>query len=337
MDRFRFHLSYSYFTLYANLLLFFFRRIDIFEKETWSDLLLVFMISCITTFLFTFILPLRDAIFPSIQTENVSFIDMLIGVALLEEIVKIIPVLIILKTMKSINEPIDYLIYASVSALGFAFLENIDYIYMYKEDSFNIVGIRSFLPTAMHIFTTSIIGIGIYNFQKEKKYKFLIISFISAILLHTIYNQFGSIVVPISGIGIPLYFIILLFPSFYYGSEMKKLLKESPFFDINKITDTKDRWNSSDEIKNNYKIPNSKNTIFIFRMLLGVFVIDAIFEYIQSGTYTIDLLRLLVGCGMIFIGFVKGPLNIGDLSKYRQRQLRKIKKETADKKSKHQD
>ena len=46
-----------------------------------------------------------------------------------EEIIKIIPVLIILKTTKFINEPIDYIIYSSISALGFAFIENIQYIY----------------------------------------------------------------------------------------------------------------------------------------------------------------------------------------------------------------
>jgi len=148
-------------------LMFFLRKIDIFETETWKDLLLIFMTGCVITYLFTLTLSIRDSIFPGLQTDSPSFIDMLIGVATIEEIVKIIPVLIIIKITKLINEPIDYLIYASVSALGFAFLENINYIYEYKDAHVNIVGVRSFMPTIMHVCTTSIIGAGIYKFQKE--------------------------------------------------------------------------------------------------------------------------------------------------------------------------
>ena len=96
-------------SLYIPVCLIYFLRekVDIFEKETWADLLLVFMISCIITFLFGFILTFRDSVFTTLHTDNPSFVDMLLGVAFLEEIVKIIPVLIILKLMKSINEPID--------------------------------------------------------------------------------------------------------------------------------------------------------------------------------------------------------------------------------------
>ena len=296
-------------------LMFFLRRIDVFETETWKDLLIIFMISCIITLLFGFILPFRDSIFTSLQTDSPSFVDMLLGVALLEEFVKIIPVLIILKAMKSINEPIDYLIYASVSALGFAFLENIDYIYNYKDAQLNIVGIRSFMPTVMHICTTSIIGHSIYKFQKENKYKFLIIGFGSAILAHTIYNLY-----------FPWYTLVLL--SGYYGVLMKSLLKESPFLDIAKITNEEDKWNSNktgkqqkkeqvvsvkDKIEGTNKLPNSANTIFILKMLLGVFIIDAIFEYIQSGTYPLSFLGEIIIVVVICFGFIRGPLNKGDI------------------------
>jgi len=276
------------------------------------------MTGCVITYLFTLTLSIRDSIFPGLQTDSPSFIDMFIGVATIEEIAKIIPVLIIIKITKSINEPIDYLIYASVSALGFAFLENINYIYEYKDAHANIVGVRSFMPTIMHVCTTSIIGASIYKFQKENKYKFLIIGFGSAILAHTIYNLY-----------FPWYTLVLL--SGYYGVLMKSLLKESPFLDIAKITNEEDKWNSNktgkqqkkeqvvsvkDKIEGTNKLvkwPNSGNTKFIFKMLFGVFIIDAIFEYTQSGTYTINLLILLVSCAGIFLGFFQGPLNKGDI------------------------
>jgi len=299
-------------------LMFFLRKIDIFETETWKDLLLIFMTGCVITYLFTLTLSIRDSIFPGLQTDSPSFIDMLIGVATIEEIVKIIPVLIIIKITKLINEPIDYLIYASVSALGFAFLENIDYIYAHKDAHINIVGIRSFMPTVMHVFTTSIIGAGIYKFQKENKYKFLIIGFGSAILAHTIYNLY-----------FPWYTLVTL--SVYYGVLMKNLLKESPFLDIAKITNEEDKRNSlktdsqqkteqvvsvkekGRRINKLVKWPNSGNTKFILKMLFGVFIIDTIFEYTQSGTYNVYLLILLMQSAGIFLGFFQGPLNKGDI------------------------
>ena len=61
------------------------------------------------------------------------------------------------------------------------------------------------------------------------------------------------------------------------------------------------------------KWPNSVNTKFIIKMLFGVFLIVAIFEYTQSGTYTINLLILLVSLAGIFFGFFQGPLNKGDI------------------------
>lgn len=61
----------------------------------------------VITYLFTLTLSIRDSIFPGLQTDSPSFIDMLIGVATIEEIAKIIPVVIIIKITKSINEPID--------------------------------------------------------------------------------------------------------------------------------------------------------------------------------------------------------------------------------------
>ena len=54
------------------------------------------------------------------------------GIGLIEETVKIIPFLLMLKFSRQINESIDYVIYASVSALGFAFMENLIYCLLFK-------------------------------------------------------------------------------------------------------------------------------------------------------------------------------------------------------------
>ena len=105
---------------------FFFRRIDVFEQESWKDMMLVFVVSCITLLIYfysPFIGFVQSTFELPDELGNASFLQMLFAIAIPEEIIKIIPVLIILKTTKFINEPIDYIIYSSISALGFAFIE----------------------------------------------------------------------------------------------------------------------------------------------------------------------------------------------------------------------
>jgi len=50
------------------------------------------------------------------------------GIGLIEESIKIVPVLIVIKFSKIIDESVDYVVYASVAALGFALAENIGYL-----------------------------------------------------------------------------------------------------------------------------------------------------------------------------------------------------------------
>lgn len=62
-------------------------------------------------------------------TEHIfnNFLYCILGIGLIEEIVKIIPLLVIILLRKGDLEPYDYIFYAAVSALGFAFAENIMY------------------------------------------------------------------------------------------------------------------------------------------------------------------------------------------------------------------
>tara|TARA_B100000902_G_scaffold399848_1_gene472989 strand:- start:9861 stop:10949 length:1089 start_codon:yes stop_codon:yes gene_type:complete len=350
-------------------------RVDIFEKESWGDILSIFVISCASTIIFAELLPIRDLYFPSVNTNNTTFFDMLIGVAFLEEIVKIIPVIVFIIITKSINEPIDYLIYASVSALGFAFIENIGYIVNYSQTGIHIVGIRSFFPTTMHIFTTSIIGVAIFN-KKEKKSN-VFIPFIGAVLIHTCYNYFISTPV--------LPYIILVMLGVFYAESIKKLLKKSPYWNPIKITNKVDDLNFGDyrpgsfrknlpkyllekgynsqmkiqlnttnlnnvdhelgsdsyheqlieiitennvkdKIKYKYLIPESNptsyNTKYVLYMLIGVLIIDAIFELINTGTYNLALLDfyLIFMIYLIFMSFFTGPLNTNDLDEIKIKQ-----------------
>ena len=201
-------------------LLVFLHQIDVFEREKFKNILTVFFLSFIFSFAYSLIwVPLYHQFLEGFED---GFIYNLLRAGIPEEIVKILPVIIILKRTKYINEPIDYLIYASSSALGFAFLENIDYIYDYKESSPNIIAIRSLLPTFMHIACSSVFALGIFFYQETRKIKYVFSFYFIAAFTHALYNAY-------------LTYIIIFFIIIYYARLMRALLNISPFFEEEKI------------------------------------------------------------------------------------------------------
>ncbi|MBL4755697.1 MAG: PrsW family intramembrane metalloprotease [Flavobacteriales bacterium] len=132
--------------------------LDIYERERFKFLLLVFLISCSLSFL---VFPLTDVVNGLGLSMNGEFWNdwwySVIGIGLIEEIVKIMPFLFILKLTKQVNEPFDYILYGSVSALGFAFIENV--LYLYQSNLLAIYG-RALFASVAHMFFTSVICYG---------------------------------------------------------------------------------------------------------------------------------------------------------------------------------
>lgn len=198
--------------------LIFLYKIDVFERERFKDIFVVFLMSLIiSTLLGVLWVPVRDTLLGPMEE---GFVVMFLGAGLPEEIIKIIPVLIVLKRTKFINEPIDYVIYASTAALGFAFFENISYIYNFKEAYPNIMAVRSLYPTLMHIATSSAIGLGFFFYHETKKFKYLIVFYFLASIAHAIYNVF------------PYTLIILII---FYARLIQSLINISPFYDEDNI------------------------------------------------------------------------------------------------------
>ena len=156
-------------------------KLDIFNKEKKRHLLLIFILSLfftsLTQFPYDFIhnLGFKDSI-------NVlpSFTYSVFGIGLIEETMKLIPLLLILKFTKAIDEPYDYILYASVSALGFAFIENAMYLNNY---GIEIINARALYATVAHMTFSSILAYGLFLIKfKQSKYNAVLI-FISFYLL----------------------------------------------------------------------------------------------------------------------------------------------------------
>jgi RsiW-degrading membrane proteinase PrsW (M82 family) len=91
------------------------RKLDIYEPEKWRYIIIIFVVSCLTIW----------AVFPiSSFINNLGFVlngnpinDFLycvFSIGMVEELVKLVPVIIFINNKKMFNESYDYLFYASV-------------------------------------------------------------------------------------------------------------------------------------------------------------------------------------------------------------------------------
>jgi len=157
------------------------RFIDLYDPERWVMLIAIALLGMITA-LFSF--PLYH--FTELELgykQNGKFLHDLIyavlNIGLIEELVKIVPLLLLLRFGKLIREPIDYLIYAGVSALGFAFAENLLY---FRETNLNIIHTRAMLSVLMHMFFSMIIAYGLM-YSKLHKHRNRLLRFFGYYLL----------------------------------------------------------------------------------------------------------------------------------------------------------
>ena len=149
----------------------------------------------------------------------------------LHKIIYRLPVLIILKYTHAINEPVDYLIYGSVSALGFAFAENLLYFNSYGPQ---IIMGRALTAVVFHMFLTSLATYGIM-LSKYKASKGILSDsikfFLLASLIHGLYD-FWLINQSVSRFGI-ISMIILVLCFSLYNTLISNALSNSEFFDEN--------------------------------------------------------------------------------------------------------
>jgi RsiW-degrading membrane proteinase PrsW (M82 family) len=168
----------------------YFQRIDGFEpKRFWhSGIVLAggMIFSC-------FLVPLYDAFeFAFGFRRNGTYLNDLayyvFVVGLIEEALKVVPVLLIMRLTGSIDKPIDYIIYGSISALGFAFMENLLPGSEWRPD---IISTRALLAVVGHMTYTSLIMYGLFYARyraRENPLRYFLVAFGAACALHGIYD-----------------------------------------------------------------------------------------------------------------------------------------------------
>lgn len=221
--------------------------IDVFERDSLKRLFISFLIGC-------FLVPLSLFLYDKYEFgwdwfngfANNLWLRMTFEVGLTEEMVKIIPFILAVYVFKWANEPIDYIIYAAIGALSFAFLENTMY---FDRTEGNVVFARTIFSTIGHVLFSSMIAypLAYLKFRHKKGNWILVllpVLLLLASIFHGTYNTIASssgfvLLVPYMVIGLAL-----------LGGFINNGMNNSPHF-------------KKDLIANNHKSVNMIATAFV--------------------------------------------------------------------------
>lgn len=221
----------------AMLWLSYFRRIDILEGERVRDMTVAFVIGFLSPTLAVWAYKFLDA--QGIHFNGRLWNDLLyaiFGVGLTEELVKLAAVFIAFRLLrKSINEPLDYLLFAGIVALGFSVRENFIY---YNNYGSQIITGRTFISCLTHIINTSICVYGIYRFSMFHKGKPIVNALVALALAVGSHGMFDFFLTqPIIGKATPFLATLVYLVGINFWIQMiNNCINFSPFFNYRKIS-----------------------------------------------------------------------------------------------------
>ena len=115
-----------------------------------------------------------------------------LGPAWCEELLKFIILYYVVLKRREFNEPMDGIVYGVAVSLGFATLENYEYVFIHSEkweiDPYQIAIWRSYSAVPLHGLLGCVMGFyfGMYSFTANKKY--LILCLLIPFIIHGLYN-----------------------------------------------------------------------------------------------------------------------------------------------------
>ena len=217
-------------------------KLDKYEKEPISQIIKVFFLGCLTVVPVLIIASLRDPLYQSglfdklisisgsglLGVKEMSiFVYAVIGIALVEEFFKYLVLTKYIYPKDDFNEPMDGIVYGVTVSMGFAFVENLAYIYLYHPESgFQVALIRMVSAIPAHALMGVVMGyyVGKAKFSSNEK-SMLLKGLLSAIILHGLYDYFLM-----SEMGIGIFAFISLVASFVIAKKaINENVESSPF------------------------------------------------------------------------------------------------------------
>lgn len=274
--------------------LYYLRLMDVYNREKWLNVLLVFFLGGLFT---NFCLPIYDfaRLNLDFHISGEAWNDFWYCVIIIgggEELVKFLPWLIFGLLSRRLKEPFDFIIYASASALGFAFVEN----FMYLENYANITS-RAIITSVAHMFDAVIVAYAFIvvkyrmkNAPLVKKAIVVLTGFLLAMLAHGFYD-FWLISSAVEGLEILtlIFFFLTLHVWFIFK---KNAMNHSPFFKGNE----------------KFNIQLQKNTLYV--AIIGVLMLEYVVLGLDYGTNNTERLFFKeMGYAGFFLFYMSGQLN----------------------------
>jgi RsiW-degrading membrane proteinase PrsW (M82 family) len=166
------------------------RKVNVFQRKSWINITFALVLSSLLVIPVWFLYDWYQYILGfDLNGEPVNdFLYCVFGIGLIEELIKFLPFLIILRFTKSVKQPIDYILYACISALGFAFIENFRY---FDDGSLHIMHSRALTASVAHMCFSSVIAYGLILAKFKYKKNMLLMFFpffLIAALAHGFYD-----------------------------------------------------------------------------------------------------------------------------------------------------
>ncbi len=180
----------------AAFLLYYFWIRDRWEKEPWSVIWVLFGLGCFSVIPAAIIELVIMGFDDTIRSVGHAFWVSFLGVALVEEGVKLFTVYVFTHRSKHFREEYDGIIYAVAVGIGFAFLENILYVGMalIEGSGFGTAIARAFTAVPAHALDGVVLGyfVGRSQFMKNPmdRFKTNMLGLLVAVLFHGLYDFF---------------------------------------------------------------------------------------------------------------------------------------------------
>lgn len=167
---------------------------DRYEREPLKHLIISFILGILCAFPVLVIGKwLEAATEAHINTHNPlsTAVHAFIVVALVEEGMKFLALMLYMYRKREFDEPYDGIMYAVAVSLGFAAIENVLYVFGAKEDAFQVGLMRMFTAVPAHAVFAIIMGyfVGKAKFQKRGIPAFtILLGLFGAVLFHGFYD-----------------------------------------------------------------------------------------------------------------------------------------------------
>ncbi|MFC6996605.1 PrsW family intramembrane metalloprotease [Rufibacter roseus] len=265
-------------------------KLDIFHKEKLSITILTLVLGMAFSFLSIFFADAATFVF-DISYRNEPFYDFFVfcfaRIGLIEEGVKLFPVILILAFTREIDEPYDIIYYAAASALGFAFIENLAYFSTLEDQ---VIQNRALLSVFGHIMFSSFAVYG-YVLGKYKTGNhvagYFVLTYLAAALAHGLFDFLTFIEL------LPFPYLLFFFYVLAWTIIVNNAINNSPFFSYQVVWQTE------------------KQRYFLAIMLSAMIVLNYLIDVVQLGKHnaTIEFIpSFFLGLGFAFF-YVSSLMN----------------------------